>query len=107
METQSDKKQRYESARKQVKRMQLFYIHLAGYLVLLVLLSYNFYILEEGPYKANITALNLSIIVGWTVFIALHAWRVFREKKFFKKEWEDRKIKEYLEENDEETTLWE
>ena len=104
----AEKKQRYESARKRLRNIQIFYIHLAGYLVLVAAILYNFYVIEEGPYKSTITALNLSVLVGWTVFIILHAWRVFREKKFFKKEWEERKIKEYLQDQEDlETTMWE
>lgn len=107
MNQKIDNDKQYQQAKKQLKRIQLFYIHLAGYLILVALILLNFYVMEEGPYTSAITALNLSVLVGWTVFIGLHAWRVFKEKKVFKKEWEEKKIEEFLKDNDEETTLWE
>lgn len=103
----SKDKKRLLKAQKHVRRIKLFYIHFAGYLVVLALLVYNLYIVE-GDYKNNIISLNLSILVLWTVAVLLHAWKVFREKKVFKKSWEDKKIASYLEKDDaEDTKMWE
>lgn len=107
MQMNNDEKQRILLAKKKVRRLKLFYIHLAGYIVMLVLLSYNLYIVE-GPYKNNIISLNLSIMVAWTVFIIVHGLRVFKGRSIFKRSWEDKKIKEYLNEDEvEETKTWE
>lgn len=99
-------KERLLRAQKKLKRLKVFYFHLAGYIVSVALLLYNLYIVE-GPYKDNIISLNLSIIVAWTVLILLHAWRIFKEKKAFKESWEDKKMKQFLKEDDQETTMWE
>lgn len=101
-------KQRLIAAKKHVRRIQIFYLHLVGYLIIVTLLSYNLYILEEGEYKKVITWLNLSTLVGWSIFIAIHAWSVFKGKLIFKKSWEEKKIKEYLKDQEEiEATFWE
>ena len=107
MKSSLDKERHLQEAKKSIRRLKLFYIHLAGYIVAIGLLSYNLYIVA-GPYKDNIIALNLSLIGAWTVFILIHAWNIFKGKKVFNKKWEEKKIKDFLEENEEtETTLWE
>ncbi|WP_033961424.1 2TM domain-containing protein [Psychroserpens jangbogonensis] len=95
-------------AKKKVQKIKIFYLHVALYIIVVALISYNFYILEEGPYKSNITALNISTLVFWTLFIGVHAWSVFKGKLFFNKSWEDKKIDKIIkEEEKEQTTYWE
>ena len=108
MKKNIDKKQLFMKAQKSVKRLWIFYIHLAGYIISVALILYNFYIIEEGPYKNNIISLNLSILVAWSVFIIIHGLNVFKGRQIFKKSWEDRKTEEFLKKEKEvETTRWE
>ena len=103
-----DEQQLFIKAQKRVRRLWVFYIHLAAYIISVALILYNFYIIEEGPYKNNIISLNLSILVAWSVFIIIHGLNIFKENKIFKKSWEDRKTEEFLEKKDEvKTTFWE
>ncbi|REE24842.1 2TM domain-containing protein [Winogradskyella pacifica] len=102
----SDKKEQLRKAKDHLRKIKLFYIHLAGYIVFVALLLYNLYIVA-GPYKNNIISLNLSLIVAWTVFIVVHGLNVFKSKQIFKKSWEDKKAEEFLEEKDKKTTFWE
>lgn len=107
VEADKTKEKQLLEAKKYIKRVKLFYIHLAGYLVLVGLLVYNLLIVQ-GIYKNNIISLNLSVLVLWTVAIVLHAWKVFKERKVFNKSWEDKKMKLYLDKKDtEETKMWE
>ncbi|WP_426429734.1 2TM domain-containing protein [Winogradskyella sp. HB-48] len=107
MESHNTEEQKLLKAKKHVRQLKLFYIHFAGYLVVLALLLYNLYIVE-GEYKNNIISLNLSVLVLWTVAILWHALKVFKERKVFKKSWEDKKIASYLEKDHvEETKMWE
>ena len=101
-------KQRYIKAKERVRKVQIFYLHLVLYIIVMFLLIYNLYILEEGPYKSNITALNVTTIVIWSVIIFIHAWRIFNGPFLFGKRWEDKKINELIHKNSEEkTTFWE
>ncbi|EPR71728.1 hypothetical protein ADIWIN_3175 [Winogradskyella psychrotolerans RS-3] len=102
----SDDKEQFREAKDHLRRLQLFYIHLAGYIVFVVLLLYNLYIVA-GPYKNNIISLNLSLIVAWSVFIVVHGLNVFKGKQIFKKSWEDKKTEKFLEEKEKKTTFWE
>ncbi|REG87280.1 2TM domain-containing protein [Winogradskyella sediminis] len=103
----SDKeKEQLKKAINKVRKVKVFYLHLAGYIVGIGLLLYNLYIVA-GPYKNNIISLNLSIIVAWSVFIVIHGLNVFKGKRLFNKRWEDKKIKKFLDKKDESTTFWE
>ncbi|NRB83018.1 MAG: 2TM domain-containing protein [Winogradskyella sp.] len=95
------------NARKKVRRIKTFYLHLALYLICIVLILYNFIIIEEGPYKDNIISLNLSIIVAWTAFILIHGFIAFKESKVFSKSWEQRKMSEFSQKDESERQLWE
>jgi len=106
MEFNKDEEKRFVNAKRKVDRIKIFYLHLVLYIIVVALISYNFYILEEGPFKNNITALNISVLVFWTIFISIHGWTVFKGKLLFKKRWEDKKIEKILKEK-EETTFWE
>ncbi|MFD1015922.1 2TM domain-containing protein [Winogradskyella rapida] len=97
-----------EKAKAQLRKVKIFYIHLIGYCIVIGLLLYNLYIVA-GPYKNNITSLNLSVMVAWTVFIIVHGLTVFKNRSIFKKNWEDRKREQYLEQekDKEEHNFWE
>ena len=98
-----DKK--YINAKEKVRNIKVFYIHFVGYLILVALLLYNIYILE-GEHKDFFLWFNLTVIVSWTIFIVFHAWYVFKGKLFFKKSWEEKKMKEFLD-REEEVEMWE
>jgi uncharacterized membrane protein len=95
------------NAKKKVRRIKIFYLHLALYIISTALILYNFYIIEEGPYKDNIISLNLSILVAWTVFIIIHGFVAFKEGKVFSKRWEEKKINEFTKGENSERQLWE
>ncbi|WP_299112837.1 2TM domain-containing protein [uncultured Winogradskyella sp.] len=107
MTLNKDEKQLLVNAQNKVRRIKIFYLHLVFYIIGIALILYNFYIIEDGPYKNNIISLNLSIIVGWSVFIIIHGLNTFKEKAIFKRSWEERKIKEFTKEEDSEKKLWE
>jgi len=95
------------NAKKKVQKLKIFYLHLMLYIIVVALLIYNLYIVS-GPYANNITALNITVLVLWTAFICIHAWRIFKGKSLFVKRWEDKKTEEILSEKEEvETTFWE
>ncbi|WP_299551596.1 2TM domain-containing protein [Seonamhaeicola sp.] len=98
----------YFKAKDRVRHIKMFYYHLALYIVVLILLSINFYYLDENNKYADFFMLfNSIIIVVWTILIILHRRWALKGKTFFKKSWEDKKMKAYLEKQEEETTLWE
>ncbi|SDS67459.1 2TM domain-containing protein [Formosa sp. Hel1_31_208] len=108
MKLNKDEEKRFLKAKHKVQRIKIFYLHVVLYVIVVALISYNFYILEEGPYTDNITGINVSTLVLWTVFICIHGWTVFKGRLLFKKSWEDKKIEKILKEKENvETTFWE
>ena len=107
MKMNIDKEQYLINEKKSARKVLIFYVHLAGYIVSMALLIYNLYIVE-GYYKNEIISLNLSIIVAWTAFIVIHGLNIFKGRKIFKKSWEDKKIEGYLKDDENvKTTYWE
>lgn len=106
MTSNINKQDSYKRAKDRVRKIMMFYIHLAGYVIVVALLLWNFYVIEEGNiYKDNIMALNLITLVVWTIFILIHAIVVFRPKLIFKKSWEQKKMRKFIE--NENNTRWE
>ena len=107
MKTPQEQKVSFLKAKEKVRHLKLFYLHLVGYIILVTLLLYNLYIIDENNKYANFfTWFNTIMIISWTIFIGIHAWNVFKGRLFFKKSWEDRKLKEYMD-NENNTNLWE
>ncbi len=103
-----NEQQHYVKAKTKVRKIKIFYIHLVGYIVLISLVLYNLYIIEEGRYKDIIVWLNLTTIVTWSICLAIHAWCIFGRRLIFKKSWEDRKIEKFLKKEEKiKTTFWE
>lgn len=105
METLKERNKSYLRAKEKVRNIKIFYMHLVGYIIFVALLSYNLYIVEDG-YKDFFIWFNSIFMVSWTIFIAIHAWNVFKGRIFFKKSWEDRKLKEYMD-MDQDKKRWE
>lgn len=103
-----NKKERYTKAKEKVRHIKIFYYHLVGYFVVVALLLYNIYILDENnSYSDFFLWFNSIMILAWTVFIILHGMWALKGKTFFSKKWEDKKAKEFLNQEEKETTLWE
>ena len=77
MKTPLEKNDSYLIAKEKVRKIKRFYLHLIVYILVVIL---------------------------WAILISLHAWIVFKGRLFFKKSWEERKLKEYM---GKEETKWE
>ena len=90
MENQYEEEERYYKARKQVERIKGFYGNLAAYII------------------SNIALLILNLatspeylwffwpLLGWGIGVLVHGIIVFNYLPFFNKDWEEQKIKEYM-----------
>jgi hypothetical protein len=99
MKTSKEINKNYIVAKEKVRQLQIFYMHLVGYIIVMALLGYNLYIMQ-GEYKQFFFWLDITVMVLWTFFIIIHAWNIFKGRVFFKKSWEERKLKEYMENNE-------
>lgn len=90
METYTTNTDRYERAKIRVEKMKGFYVHLSIYLLLSAFFIFlNF---RSGDFPWAIFP-----IVGWGLGIIGHASDALGWNPFFGKQWEERKIKEIME----------
>ena len=95
METQetyiSDLK--YERAKEQVEKLKGFYIHFAIYLIMIPVFIFLNFRSTSFPWA-------IFPIVGWGFGVAGHAMETFNYNPLLGKNWEERKMKEFMEEDD-------
>ncbi|WP_282124361.1 2TM domain-containing protein [Algibacter mikhailovii] len=105
MEENKKKEQSYIQAKNKVKKLKMFYFHLIGYVIMVVLLCYNLVIVED-EYRDFFTWFNITIMIAWGGFIILHALSVFKNKTFFSKKWENKKVQDFIN-KETKSTKWE
>jgi len=87
---------KYEIAKKQVKKIKGFYTHLFAYIVVNL-----FFIINKALNRGLdefFSFSTFSIAFYWAIGLFFHAFNVFVKDIFLGKNWEERKIKEFLEE---------
>ena len=83
--------ERYQKAKKQVEEIKGFYGHLASYILVMGLLIF-INLLYTPQYLWFVWSM-----LGWGIGLFFHAMKVFNWFPFFNKEWEEKKIKQYME----------
>ena len=96
-----NKENKYIRAKERVDELKGFYGNLISYVFVIGLLAVINY-LTYWDYKWFLWA-----AFGWGIGLTIHAVRTFRWNPFFNREWEERKIREFMEEEDKETRRWE
>lgn len=94
--------EKYARAQKRVDEIKKFYKHLAFYLIV------NFFFIGRRIYKdinygdsfteAFTDLDNYRFFFWWGIILIFHAVKTFGIPNLFNKDWEDRKIKEYMNE---------
>lgn len=99
--------ERYNLAYKRVKRIKGFYVHLLVYVLV------NLFIIASS-YKENL--FNSGVFFRWETFstalfwgigLLAHGLSVFGDILFFGKNWEERKIQEFMDKEKEQESKWE
>ena len=101
MENDYLNEERYARAQKKIKEIKGFYWHLFWYLAVNIFLTFgsslgNFFRFGELEFGS----LNLGMFTVWFFWgigLVGHWIRVFGKNIFFSKDWEERKIKEFME----------
>ncbi|WP_055442416.1 2TM domain-containing protein [Lacinutrix himadriensis] len=96
MDTKPFNNERIERARKQVKRIKGFYTHLLIYVVVnLIFVFINIQNLDPG--ESYFQLRNFITFGTWGIAIIIHALSVFLPNFVFGSDWEERKIKKFME----------
>ncbi|KMQ71426.1 hypothetical protein ACM44_07345 [Chryseobacterium koreense CCUG 49689] len=84
----------YQRAKKRVKEMKGFYIHVTVFVMVnLLLFGLNFSKGSEIAYWSFLTPLL------WGIGLLAHALSVFLPNFIFGKDWEERKIRQFMQKN--------
>lgn len=84
---------RYEEARKRVKALKGFYANLVAYVII------NSFLAAVNLLTSPQRLWFLWVVLGWGIGIAFQAYSVFGKNAMFGSEWEEKKIKEYMDKN--------
>ncbi|WP_318309041.1 2TM domain-containing protein [Flagellimonas crocea] len=88
-------KEKYKRAKKRVDEMKGFYIHLAIYLVINAFILVNLSFNTDNFWKWE----HFITLFAWGLGILFHASKTFGFNPFLGKNWEERQIKKYMEED--------
>lgn len=98
MEDNLYNQQHYNKAKRQVKKLKDFYVHLAVYLVInAFILIVHYQGLHQG--ESLFTFNRLSTAFFWGIGLVAHAASVFIPNIIFGRNWEERKIKKLMDNN--------
>jgi len=92
METNYNEEERYYQAKKRVQEIKGFYGNLASYIVV------NIFLLILNLVTSPKHLWFFWPLLGWGIGVVFHGFKVFNYMPFLGKDWEERKLKEYLEE---------
>jgi hypothetical protein len=100
MENNYQEEERYYKARKRVEEIKGFYGNLISYVIVNVglmvinLLTSPAYLWFFWP------------MLGWGIGVLFHGMKVFNYMPFFGKDWEEKKIKEYMDKEEQSKNTW-
>lgn len=100
MERDFTQEEKYISAKRRVEELKKYYWHLIIYVVVNIFISVNNSInyMDGGEsFTQALTHFSVyAIWIFWGIGIAFHTLRVFGFNLFFGKDWEERKIREFM-----------
>ncbi len=92
---------RYLRAKERVQELRKFYGNLTAYVIIITMLAIVNYLTYWG-YKWFLWA-----ALGWGIGLLFHAVKTFNLNPFFSRDWEARKIKEFMEDDEQRGSRWE
>jgi sugar phosphate permease len=101
MEINYAEEERYYQAQKKVKDIKSFYQHLTVYVLC------NPIVIVVNLMTSPGFLYFIFCLLGWGMVIVLHGLAVFNHLPFFSKDWEERKVKEFMEKEEEAKNTWE
>jgi hypothetical protein len=105
MDKSFEEQKRLERARKKVESIKGFYKHFGVYiLVNIFLIASKWFTLD--PDEEFFSFGTFATAFFWGIGVAFHAFGVFGTNMFLGNDWEERKIKEYMEKQNK-TNKWE
>lgn len=95
MDYNTDKQNKYLRAKERVAEIKKFYTGLISYVVVISMLAAVNYYVNQWSYMWFLWA-----AFGWGVGLVFQAAKAYQWSPFMGKNWEERKLKEFMEEED-------
>ncbi|HMB63988.1 MAG TPA: 2TM domain-containing protein [Eudoraea sp.] len=96
-----NKETKYFRAKERVEQLRKFYGNLTSYVIVVSVLAVINYWADGWSYMWF-----LWVAFGWGIGLFFHALKIFNLNPFFGKDWEQRKIREFME-DEEHKSRWE
>ena len=97
-----NKESKYIRAKERVEELKKFYGNLTSYVIVISGLAALNYWVDGWSHPWFLWA-----AFGWGIGLLFHAIRTFNMNPFFGKDWEQRKIKEFMNEDEQSPRRWE
>lgn len=89
----------YQRAKRKVKELKGFYSHLAAYIIINIFLLAIKFVNKNNDFDNFWEWDTFKVLFYWGFGLTFHAYNVFGKNMLFGKEWENRKIDEYMNKN--------
>ena len=103
MDSKNNKEAQYLSAKKRITELKEFYIHFCVYVVVNIFLSVAQIvdgITEDKSFTEIFSDMGIyGVWLMWGIGIGIHALKVFGSNAVLGKNWEDKKMKELMNQN--------
>lgn len=100
MEINYNEQERYYQAKKRVEEIKGFYGNLIAYII------FNGFFLVLNLLTSPDHLWFFWPLLGWGLGVFFHGMKVFNYTPFFNKNWEERKIQEYMEKESQSNNQW-
>ena len=100
METNYNEEERYQKAKKRVDEIKGFYGNLTAYIIV------NIFFVVINLMTSPDHLWFYWPMLGWGIGVTFHGLRVFNYMPFLGKDWEERKMKEYTDEDERRKNEW-
>ncbi|QBN20201.1 2TM domain-containing protein [Flavobacterium nackdongense] len=100
MENQYLEEERYYNARKRVEEIKGFYGNLIAYVTV------NVGLLVINLVTSPAYLWFLWPLLWWGIGVVIHGLKVFNYMPFFNKDWEEKKIKEFMDKEEQSKNTW-
>jgi hypothetical protein len=97
-----NRESKYLRAKERVEELKKFYGNLTSYIFVIGVLAIINYFTNEWRYMWFLWA-----AFGWGIGLVFHALKTFNLNPFFSKDWEERKIREFMDEEEKGGARWE
>jgi peptidoglycan/LPS O-acetylase OafA/YrhL len=89
----------YIRAKRKVRALKGFYTHLVVYVIINIFILINIYVDSVGNNEIYWEFETFSVMFFWGIGLLFHAFNVFGLNLIFGKDWEEQKIKEFMNKN--------